>query len=229
MALINIWHRNNKIEFGTSAGFTLIELMISMAVFSVILLLITTGVIHFTADYFKGSTDSVTQTEARDLIDTIAQAIQFSPTAPQTIGTGQIYVTCIGDQVFSYDLGNELQVSNPSGNYALLQANKTCPGDTSTPTGTELLSARSRLANLSVALVGSNLWKIDVVVASGDDDLFCDSSITSGSAGACNASSSLDSVGIYNAAVAGHLSCHSGDGSQFCSIASLSTTVGQRL
>jgi prepilin-type N-terminal cleavage/methylation domain-containing protein len=217
MALINIWHRNNKIEFGTSAGFTLIELMISMAVFSVILLLITTGVIHFTADYFKGSTDSVTQTEARDLIDTIAQAIQFSPTAPQTIGTGQIYVTCIGDQVFSYDLGNELQVSNPSGNYALLQANKTCPGDTSTPTGTELLSARSRLANLSVALVGS------------DDDLFCDSSITSGSAGACNASSSLDSVGIYNAAVAGHLSCHSGDGSQFCSIASLSTTVGQRL
>jgi prepilin-type N-terminal cleavage/methylation domain-containing protein len=61
-----------------SSGFTIVELMISTLVFSVILLVVTFGIVHFTNSYYRGINGSTTQDTARTIVDSVTQAIQFS-------------------------------------------------------------------------------------------------------------------------------------------------------
>ncbi|HSH18093.1 MAG TPA: prepilin-type N-terminal cleavage/methylation domain-containing protein [Candidatus Saccharimonadales bacterium] len=60
------------------AGFTIIELMIATLIFSLVLILITTGVMQFTRQYYKGLISSKTQNTARSIIDDVGRAIQFN-------------------------------------------------------------------------------------------------------------------------------------------------------
>jgi prepilin-type N-terminal cleavage/methylation domain-containing protein len=58
-------------------GFTVVELLIATVVFTMVLLVITSGVTHFTHAYYKGVHQSSTQTTSRNVINTIAQNIQY--------------------------------------------------------------------------------------------------------------------------------------------------------
>jgi prepilin-type N-terminal cleavage/methylation domain-containing protein len=62
-------------------GFTIIEFLIAMVVFSVVLIIITTAVLAFTRQYYKGVISSSTQNTARSIIDDVVRSIQFSPGA----------------------------------------------------------------------------------------------------------------------------------------------------
>lgn len=184
-------------------GFTIVELLISTLIFSMILLLVTIGIIQITRVYYKGITEARTQNTARAAMDEITQGIQFSGgTVSATQASKSSF--CIGDQQYSYALGKQLGTQTAK---ALWKTNT--PGCSGNPavatTGKEFLSDKMRLSNLTVTPLGANLWKVSLTVAYGDDDLLNNPTSTSPSCKGIQA------------------------GSQFCSISTLTSTVIQRV
>jgi prepilin-type N-terminal cleavage/methylation domain-containing protein len=210
------------------SGFTILELLVATVVFSVVLLVVTAGILQIARVYYKGVTESTTQNTARAIIDTISQAIQFSggnvTATPSPAAAGTNYAFCVGNQQFSYVLGwqveNGVNAAKNQGWHALVQ--RTAAGcSTSTPAqdvrGTETVSGRDlvgehmRLSNLVVEPAGPNQWRVTVRVVYGDNDLLNDppgpSGPTSSDAG-CRGERA---------------------GSQFCSVSELSTVVIKRV
>jgi len=204
-------------------GFTIIELMIATLVFSVILLLVTYGLIQIGRTYIKGLNESKTQQTARSIMDTISQDIQFNggkikiPAA--FTGT---FAVCIGDNRYSamidgqlvdgvpdtvkHQTNHTLVVDRPVGGecnatpltYRNLNA-AIPPDDPYKPR--ELMAPNMRLAKFNITPAGALLWNIKVRVVYGDDDLL---------------NPARDA-------------CAGGPGSQFCAVAELSTTVQKRV
>lgn len=219
--------RNMKMQ--GEHGFTIIELMIATLVFSVVLVLITVGVIQFNNAYYKGVTQSNTQNIARTLIEDITQAIQFNGsqiTSPiGTTGSGSSLGFCIGNQRYSYLLGWELvsgtvNASLHQTSHAFVKDNPgICSGlnaqdvQGASVAGTELLGLNMRISAVSVTPVAgsNNLYKISVRVVYGDDDLLYSPS------------------GTLPAATAPDASCKDQTGSQFCAVSQLSTIVQKRV
>src|SRR5258707_461578 len=99
-------------------GFTIIELMIATMVFSLVLLLVTFGILQITRVYFKGVTETNTQSTARGVIDTVSQTIKFGggsvlPTLTGAATPSSPLAFCVGNQRFTYALGYQL-VDNPN-------------------------------------------------------------------------------------------------------------------
>jgi prepilin-type N-terminal cleavage/methylation domain-containing protein len=202
-------------------GFTIMELLIATVVFSVVLLVVTAGILQIARVYYKGVTESSTQNTARNIIDTVAQAVQFSGgNVTPTVGSptpGTNYAFCVGNQQFSYRLGWQVEnVHNPSLNqtwHALAQNSAAgCSSSTAAQNltnqainGRDLVGPHMRLANLSVTPAGGNSWRIQVRVVYGDNDL-------------------LNNPTGTNASCRGQRA-----GSQFCSVADLSTVVVKRV
>src|SRR6266702_6725818 len=108
-----------RLKHKAQAGFTVIELLIATAIFSLVLLLITVGIMQITRVYYKGITETNTQNTARAIVDDIAQAIQFGGPAniQKTVGTtpGTSYAFCIGNQLYSYILGYQVVDAKSAG------------------------------------------------------------------------------------------------------------------
>lgn len=204
-------------------GFTIVELMISTVIFSMILLLLTTGVISFTKSYYKGITETNTQRVARVISDDIGQAIQLNSAEPfinpdSISGWNEI---CVGNTAYAYTLGKQLvngTTTDSSKNQtlnALIKGN--IAGGCASISGPalyavlknqsdsqELLSPAMRLSNLTVTPKGNGLFEIVVNVAYGDDDLLTNPT-------------SINPT------------CNSQAGSQFCAISGLTTVVQKRI
>lgn len=184
-------------------GFTIVELLIATLIFSMILLIVTIGIIQITRVYYKGLTEADTQNTARAIMDDISQGIQFSGGKVSATQTGTRSF-CVGDQQYSYALGKQLGSQTTK---ALWKTNVSgCTGNPAvTASGKEFLSEKMRLSNLTVASLGNNLWKVSITVAYGDDDLLNGPTGTNPSCKGIQA------------------------GSQFCSISTLTSTVIQRV
>ena len=201
------------------SGFTLVELMVATLVFATVLLMITVAVIQINRVYYKGVTESNTQNVARNIVDTLSQAIQFNagsvdntPDTPPPEGTQQNI--CIGDQQFVFIRGYRL-VNGSAGthetNQALLQ--QTAHGDCAPPPsplpanfGRELLTPGMRLSNLEVRKVDdTNLYKLSVTVSYGNSDAFDDDLATA---------PKCQSLATNN---------------QFCSVSEINTVVEKRV
>lgn len=169
-------------------GFTVIELMISTAVFAVVLVVVTSGILQVSRLYYKGVNQAHTQSVVRTITDIIAQTIQFGggPVIPTSSGAATPSapkVLCVGNQRFTYDLGWQVVDSSPNSsehqtfhglvqdNFSGCSATTTQPLNSQTVLGRELLSPNMRLSKLNVEEVGDNLYKIEVRVIYGDDDL----------------------------------------------------------
>jgi len=219
-------HRNQP----TQSGFTIVELMITTLVFSVILIIITVGVVTFTRSYYKGINSSTTQDTARSVIDTVSQALQFGGSG---LGCTNIGATSgnvqIGDQEFFYNLNKQ---ATGSGTYALYQtpANANCSittPDLSDVKGKELLSPHTRLVDFGVVAIGANgLYSVTVSIAYGDDDLLCSPTVV---AGKCTTNNPANWLSTYTTGAVTDLRCKSQTGSQFCAVSALSTTVQTRV
>jgi prepilin-type N-terminal cleavage/methylation domain-containing protein len=201
-------------------GFTIIELMVATAVFAIVLVVVTTGIIQVTRVYYKGITESTTQDTARGIIDIISQAIQFSggditPTSASAPGVPAAF--CIGSQQFSYALGYQL-MDDPdpdmfqTPHVLVVNTVSGCSGSTSPQNvrdeavvGRELLGPRMRLSDLSVTNLGNNLYRVSVRVVYGDDDLLSNPTATNA---VCQSVRS---------------------GTQFCAVSDLSTVVIKRV
>jgi len=215
-------HNNNQ------QGFTIIELMIATAVFSMVLLIATVAVIMVTNSYVKGDIQSETQDTTRSVLMTLAQDVQFNTASSVNTGVydgSQYGFFCIGNDVYAYQLNKE--IGNSTIYHALLEFSGSCPSnlaqfmtayapDLSGPSGGgnsahELLANNLRLEQLSVthSSSGSEAYTITVSVAYG------------------NAGSSI----VATPASSGYTySCPPESlGGQFCADSSLTTTVTPRI
>jgi prepilin-type N-terminal cleavage/methylation domain-containing protein len=204
------------------SGFTIVELLIATAVFSVVLLLMTFGIIQVTNTFFKGDNDAATQRVATSVLNTLAQAVQFDGgTVSQGANT-----LCIGGQQFSYWTGYQLEPTVVPGKYqrttAMIENTGGCTGAAST-IGRELLTDDMRLSNVSITCLssaticastttGGALYQVDVRVVYGDDDLLY------------SPSGKVPAATSYDAACNGQA-----DGEQFCAVSDISTIVSERI
>lgn len=212
-----------------SRGFTIIELLIATAVFSVILLGVTLAIMQISRTYYKGVITTNTQNTTRQIMDTLSQAVQFSgdtivPTpdeaTAQPVGTNLAF--CIGNKKFSYVLGRALYDSGPYDGtnkrmpHVLVEQSSAAdcggtpiPYDLGTegalpPGMRELMNSNMRLTDLRVFSIGDNMYRITVRVAHGDADLF----------------DNADSASAR---------CKGDAGSRFCAVSELSTVVTKRI
>lgn len=206
-------------------GFTIFELMIATLIFSVILVVLAAGVVAFSRAYYKGINSSRTQQVADEIINDVAHNIQFGRRISLGFtGPGGTQGFCIDNTLYVYHVG--YQVSSQQ-DLAKHQARhglvKTIGNDCSAASignitsysnlnasQHELLGEHMRLGQLAITAVGKDLYKINVMVIYGDDDLL---------APAVNAGT----TNWTNEGCAGTI------GSQFCATASLETTVQQRI
>ena len=205
-------------------GFTLIELLIATVVFSIILLILTQGIIQITRVYLKGDTITKTQDATEKALTTISDAIQFSggtitgtPTATPAAHIPAAF--CVNNTRFSYQLDGELSQNTGTDMVPHVLIADTQPGACPNPTPTpqllnggllytdskELLGTNMRLTQLTITPVGpSNLiWKIQIGVVYGDSDLL-------------NATHTLCTASLK-------------ESGQFCAYSQLSTIVEKRV
>jgi len=228
-------------------GITIIELMITTSIFSVVLLVITAGVLQFSKQYYKGSVANSTQGAARTLIDDLTRAIQFnggnvSP-LPGLPGKPLSGGYCIGSgKRYSFHLNRQVMDSMPfaghQGYHGLVSDtvtgcnSSTAPYDvtnlepnlTASSLGLsnprELLGQHMRLTKLSIVPNG-DIYTINVRVVYGDDDVLCSPS----TANDCSTPSSNTGVNDNKS----DLTCRGSIGSSYCAVSELTTTVMKRV
>jgi prepilin-type N-terminal cleavage/methylation domain-containing protein len=226
-----------RLHLHDQSGFTIVELMIATIVSSVILLVITVGIVHFTNDYYHGINASNTQATAQDAIDTIAHSIEFNAGTTSAVSdTATSGAFCAGTQLFMFTAGQQLKGAPSDTNWGLYQINN--PSANCNPLtlaqvnalggGTELLGKNMRLAYLKISQqAGTNLWNVDIRVAYGDYDLLCDKNIASTNPGSCAPGAPAFA---QNATIQGNkVICKQATGSHFCSVSHLTTSIGQRI
>lgn len=90
-----------RISLHTEQGFTIVELLISTAVFSFIMVAVSLTVVEISRLYYKGTVLTRTQDTARNLIEDISRPIQLE--GADIIGAdGSYFVTKIGPNGQSY-------------------------------------------------------------------------------------------------------------------------------
>ena len=215
-----------------TTGFTIVELMIASTVFSVILILISIGLISVGRVFFKGVTLTNTQEVTGVITEDIASSIQLSGesiTFPIT-ANGSTKGFCIGTRRYSYLEGVQLSDNPSSSDQAkhvfMVDRVPSCNNSTqaqslslgSTPVGKELLSPKMRLGGLNIQPKGIGLYAVTVRVVSGDKDLLCSPSLSD-----CNTSTPPASL------VFGEITCKNTVGSQFCGVSELTTSAYKRI
>lgn len=212
-------------------GFTIVELMIATVIFSVVLLVITVGVLNFTHAYYSGVNSSNTQDTARSIVNNLAQAIEFSgttisPTEPVSPGSATYYF-CANNNTFIFIPGKLYDVSTPSASDpGLYQAatNSCDPTSVNYGQGRELLGQDMRVVLLSVAAGAEpRTYTVKVRLAYGDDDLLCAPQSVQDS---CASNAVLTTSQIANH---DDVTCRLQTGFQFCAVAGLTTTVALRV
>lgn len=232
-------------------GFTIIELLIATAVFSVVLLTVSAAITQIGRLYYKGITSARTQEVARSIMDDIAQSIQFN--VGQVVGIGpdangdynnslnagityKSRAVCIATKHYSFKFGQQ-QVGDKHGlveQNVLNGCNSTAPQNLDAPNpnaikGNELLGEKMRLANLVVQPQPGvpDSYQVTVRVVYGDSDLLCNPSATTGPSN-CNSKQEWQDEDAI--AATRKLSCKNiSSGTQFCAASELSTIVKRRL
>ncbi|HMS23372.1 MAG TPA: prepilin-type N-terminal cleavage/methylation domain-containing protein [Candidatus Saccharibacteria bacterium] len=176
-------------------GFTLVELMIAVTVFSVLLILSAASLTQISRLYYKAVIVTKTQNVNRNIMDNIAQAFQFSSGNVATGGPSSngLKSICVGNIRYTYVLNKQINSVNKHG----LWRDKIASSGSCTPLnfyddselensissaeGVELLEPGIRLKAISVTPSAvTEIKNVDVAVIYGDDDLidFSDSANT---------------------------------------------------
>lgn len=221
----------------TEAGFTIVELMISLSILSLVLLLSTYGIVQIGKLYSKGMNQTNTQNAARNIMNNIASQIQLGGATPQFIAPltaatsttpSSVGAVCIGSKRYSFminhqltraptdhalwlDVMNDSSACLPIGNL-ITSATPADLLNTQTPNnGSELLTTNMRLTDLNIASA-NGFYTITVSLAYGDSDLI--------------QYTARRTTPPLAAAVT---TCKGGKGSEFCAIATLTQTIAPRM
>lgn len=219
-----------------SAGFTILELLIATAVFSVVLLVLSGAIIQMGRIYGKGVNQAQTQEASRNLIEAIGQGIQLNPGqlaygASLTSATDpKSRAICINDHQYSFKVGQQQEgarhavvMRTIAGGCLGVRAQDLTHGTVASDS-VELLGPHMRLLRLDIveAPVGSGTYRLTARVAYGDNDLLCGGSV----------SCTDERAALTDDQIAATADVRCKDirsGSQFCAVSELSTMVGRRL
>lgn len=225
----------NKLRPTSARGFTLIELLIATSVFTMVLLLITTGVLQFSRQYYKGVIAGKTQDTARAIVDDVTRAIQLNPGTVYTLSpSGSARGYCIGTvKRYSYILNSKIVDSGALGvrqsRHALVaDSTSGCSSGTNAVNAAtvtnlpgvnarEMLGPNMRLSKFSIT-GGPNVYTVTVRVVYGDEDLLCSPTAP----GSCAPNGSFPAAKT-------DLTCKGNIGGQFCAASELTTTVQKRV
>jgi prepilin-type N-terminal cleavage/methylation domain-containing protein len=83
-------------------GFTIVELMIAISVFSIAVLLVTMGVLVISRQYQQGTTRTKLESANREIHQNISQAVQYSGANTQASTETDWNAFCAGTQRFVY-------------------------------------------------------------------------------------------------------------------------------
>jgi prepilin-type N-terminal cleavage/methylation domain-containing protein len=185
-------------------GFTLVELLIAMAVFSFMMMIVTAGFIQVVRIHQSGIASRATQQNARLVLDTITKQIREAGTA--TVGTGrtaQLTQLCLtkGSQNLEYYV---------DGNDNLWVGANPAPGSCVAPT---VMTDWNKL-NDSTVRVKQFVATTTQAVAPGLGTVMVTLTVAS--------NNNLDALD------ATQTRCLPGAGSQFCAVTTLSSTAGLR-
>ena len=214
---------------GQQDGFTVVELMLATAVFSLVLLIVTYGVLSFTHGYYAGINSSTTQSTVRNVITTVSQSIEFSgKVVPNNTGD-PLQFFCAGDSLYIYRPGVQYAGTSDINTPGLYEQTLTgdCPDSASPPTslasgGRQLLAKGMRVVLLNVQPKTTTAYAVDLRIAFGDNDLLCAPGAVANS---CTSASTLADTGLTT----GDVTCKARTGYQFCSVAGLSTIAAVRI
>lgn len=211
-------------------GFTIIELMIALTVFSFVLLICLAALTQIGRLFYKGITMARTQEIARSVADDISGDITLSKgsiTGGNHIPSGVGWY-CIGSHRYAYQLGK--QIGQP-GTQAGLRRDSLMSGGACDPTASgslnldanvytdqtrEYLGEGMRVNMFDLDNCEGGLCTMKLRVLFGDDDLF-------ESLSAPASASPADIAKAPDAQCTGSLT-----GSQFCATADLSTSLYRR-
>lgn len=204
-------------------GFTIVELMIATLVFSVILTVVTMGVLSFSNRYYKGVHASTTQNTTRNIMDTITQAIQFGDARVDPSGTNNFF--CAGGSVFMFDSSGAMydDSGGQRGVYVAPKTGDTCLDQPLTG-GRQMLGERMRVAAINVTQVAGvdNMYRAQIVIAYGEDNVLCAPSLPLG----CTAGANYSAANFINRP---DVTCKPGSGNQYCAVSRLTANVQKRV
>jgi len=210
--------KNNFIQ-KHQKGFTIIELLIATTVFSVILLVATTGVIRIGQTYYKGIIQARTQETTRAVSEELTRSLQFNGSGVVRFPPPDDNKICLGNVRYTHHVG--VKVTGNSGGLIAhdIPQGENCIASAGT-NQRQLLGENMRLLKFKVDEADSSgLIKVQVRIAYGDADL-----LTAYPPNASEGSPPLASPGLENAA------CQLGtSASSFCATARLDTLVKKRL
>lgn len=172
------------------SGFTIIELMLAMVVFSIMLIMVTVSITGIGRLYYKGINQAKVQNNVRTISDEISDNLKFGASFNEVTGTtatGGAYQTvyCTGLDRYTFVLNQRVADEIPH----VLWRDTIQPGScdvgvpdlgTATPggeNGTELIASGASLSQLEIVPTpgdGSTLHQIRLIVAYGESDLFVD-------------------------------------------------------
>lgn len=198
-------------------GFTIVELMIATTVFSIVLLLVATGMLEVGRLFYKGTTNANTQEIARIVLEDVSQAIQFSGETITLPSASRPNRFCVGSRRYTFNRGVMYNGTNhifTVDRYPTTCNDSTPANNLSSPAAgsRELMGRNMRLANIDVRCVNGpptcpgGIYTITVRVVYGQDDL-------------------LDDANGTNARCRQDIRA----GTQFCSVSELVTTVTRRV
>jgi len=222
----------NRLSIKNSQGFTIIELMIATAVFSLALLILAVALISINHQYFKGISEGNAQTASSNILSDVTSAVQFSNgnfiPAPSTSSKPGYY--CIGNTEFYYTLYS-IDKPGPVQTNPFLEINKCLQGAPTQinckKTCSGLLGDNMQLLGFSISQPYSNVKLFEIKINIGfasNDKLFC-SLVGSNS----NCQHFKNSTQLANN-IESHkqVFCVPNDPVEFCSIQNLSTYVSSR-
>lgn len=227
-------------------GFTIVELLLAMAVFSTILVLVTIMLANIGGLFQKGVNLAKVQDAARSITADVTQNLQVSSGSPHRDGvpTATQGALCIGNTRYSFVIGKQIGPNDGTHSAHVLwrdtiQLPTAClSADLSVgnpnninqvgKNGTELIPLRSRL--ISFDIEGSSPYTFKLGIAYGDDDLLCSPSDPD----TCSTvdkdmTSPASPPFAYNDFLNGDLKCKGRSGDQFCATATSTTNIVQRI
>jgi prepilin-type N-terminal cleavage/methylation domain-containing protein len=216
--------KKNNFTLKHQSGFTIIELLIATSVFSVILLVATTGIIRIGQTYHKGITQARTQETTRAVSEEITRSLQFSGTAiEKDLPSPNQDKFCMGKIRYTRYPG--VKVTGAGVNEGLIAEKMpdiySCPATPLQADRRQLLNQNMRLLNFKISDAGIGLYRVDVRIAYGDAGLLSvyDPSTIDAGVRPAEANPPLENA-----------SCRSGiPASSFCATSRLDTLVKKRL
>lgn len=185
------------------AGFTIAEILVATAIFSIVLLVALAGFLQIGHIFYKGVSLAQTQEVANHIFQDINGNFQTAANvSPPQSNNGYQYF-CVGNTRYTYRLGNEVNLGgspdhSPSGSFGILKdilpGSSACaapcsdtgvvicnPPNVELNNPTELLGEKMRVSNFSIANPNAsalNLYSVSIVIAYGDDDVLDQSTPT---------------------------------------------------